>query len=200
MSKRYLFITLILFVITSNLYSNDTLNIPNKSVNISVSIETIEEPFSISIKYNDPDLLTPTSTYEDSLKIHDEQYKLTETTETAPFYININNGKINKDIEFKVTIIAGEFTGLDYTNKTIQTGIIPNISIYNNYEYSYENKLIDKSLVINKYIPKGVITDQHLGAFTIRWEASDTISSGTYTSTNIVTITSEFASKPSIVY
>jgi hypothetical protein len=199
MSKRYLFITLLLFVITSNIYSDNIFNIPAKSININVSIGTEEEPYSISIKYNDPDLVTTTSTYENTSRVLDEQYKLTETTETAPFYININNGKINNDIRFEVTIIAGEFTGLDFRNETVKTGVIPNISIYENYEYSYESNLLNNSLVINKYIPKGIITDQHMGAFTIKWTASDSISSGTYTSTNVITITSELASEPSTV-
>lgn len=195
MSVRSLIITLLLFFITPNIYSQTNVNLLNNKIIINVSNSVIEDPYYISIKYNDTDLTQNTS-IEDTISLNDENYKLTETTTTKPFYININQALIENDIRFEITIQAGEFIGLDYNNNINKSGITPFINTYGDYEYSFENNVFNNNINIIAYLSKGLVEAQHLAAFTFSWPAAQQISSGSYTSTNTIIIKSEISSIP----
>lgn len=190
MKKIYLLISLLFFTIAPNLYSNPNLKFVNNVIRINAENTFAESSYYISIKYDDTDL-TKLPTNFSKFTLNEENYKLTEATETRPFYINISDGILFNNLKFEITIQAGEFIGLDYNNQKRNTGVIPIISPYNDYATSNESNLFEDSLTITKYLQRGNVDAQHLGAFTIKWSDGVNLSAGSYTSTNTIIIKSE---------
>lgn len=190
MKVRYLFILLLFFIIAPNLYSNSNLNFVNNIIRINAENNIIESPYYISVKYDDTDLTKIPSDFS-KFTLNEENYKLTETTETRPFYINISDGILINNLKFEITIQAGEFIGVDYNDQKQNSGVIPTITPYNEYATSHVSNLFENSLTITKYIQRGKVDAQHIGAFTIKWSEEDGLSAGSYTSTNTIIIKSE---------
>jgi len=160
------------------------------TIYLGASVNAI--PYYISIKYNDTDLTGETPNI---LDVDDRLYKLTEASTTQPFYVNISAGKLATDTRFIIEISIGEFIGEDYKGDSIFTGIYPSVNQYENFNYSFEQDSIEKSITMDAYLPKGIIEAQHIGAFTFSWTDNNELSSGKYTSTNIIKITSEDGSE-----
>jgi len=63
------------------------------------------------------------------LKVSGEEYKLTKTATTQPFFVNYSSGICNKDHGFIIEIKLNEFIGEDYLDNKIYTAIYPNIEL-----------------------------------------------------------------------
>lgn len=163
----------------------------NSEVKIIVTIE--EEPYTVSIQYNDTDLSKSSGS---NLRVYGEEYKLTKAATTQPFYVNLSSGISDKNYEFIIEIKSREFLGEDYRGNKIYTDIYPTIEAFNNYHYSFKKDIISKSVIMKYYQPEGESNAKHIGAFTFSWEENTGLPAGTYTSTNIINITSENAVKP----
>jgi hypothetical protein len=198
MKGKLIYITLIFLLSNSFLYSESNINFPNNTITLSVDNLIQEEPYFISIKYNDTDLTEISSNSDDKFILDNENYKLTESSQTKPFYININGGLILNPVRFEITIESGEFLGTDYNNDVIKSGVLPSINTYNNYEYLYERDSLGNILKITSYIPQGIVEAQHIGAFTIQWQEGENLSSGNYTSTNTISVKSEADTLPTL--
>ena len=195
--KKVLITFLLICSISNSLIFSETITDDTKSLEYTIYLgaSVVSYPYSISFKYNNSDLSETTST---SLSVDDRSYKLTEASVTQPFYINISSGKIVEDTKFIISIETGEFIGEDYKEDPIYTEIYPTINQYGEFNYSFDENDAENIATMTYYQEKGLIVPKHIGAFTFEWPDNNYLSSGKYTSTNIITITSEKGSEPSI--
>ncbi|MGH4038632.1 MAG: hypothetical protein ACRQFF_12415 [Sphaerochaeta sp.] len=196
---KKIFIAILLFgsIFNYSIFPDDiteNANSLNYTIYIEASVNAI--PYYISIKYNDTDLSGDTPNI---LEVDDRLYKLTEESTTQPFYVNISAGKLATDTRFIIGISIGEFIGEDYKGDSIYTDIYPSVNQYENFNYSFEQDSIEKSIKMDAYLSKGIIEAQHIGAFTFSWTDNNELSSGKYTSTNTIKITSEEGSEPNVL-
>ncbi len=195
---KKIFIAILLFgsIFNYSIFPDDiteNTNSLNYTIYLGASVNAI--PYYISIKYNDTDLTGDTPNI---LDVDDRLYKLTEASTTQPFYVNISAGKLATDTRFIIGISIGEFIGEDYKGDSIFTGIYPSVNQYENFNYSFVQDSIEKSITMDAYLSEGIIEAQHIGAFTFSWTDNNELSSGKYTSTNIIKITSEEGSEPNV--
>lgn len=192
------FIILILSLNLINLTASPITVIPNSELDkseIQMVVDVLEVPYTISIQYDDTEL---TKTSESDFILLRSNYKLTEASETQPFYINLSSGISNENHEFIIEISLGEFIGKDYRDNKVYTSIYPSIQSYRDYHYSFKIDKIENKATMNYYQPEGAFDQKHIGAFTFYWEANEGLAAGTYTSTNIISITSENALAPQV--
>lgn len=193
--------TLIILILSLSFTSLTALPItviPNSELDkseIQMVVDVLETPYTISIQYDDTEL---TKSSGSDLRIFGSNYKLTEASETQPFYINLSSGISNENHEFIIEIMLGEFVGKDYLDDNVYTNIYPSIRSYRDYHYSFTTDKIEKKATMNYYQPEGAFDQKHIGAFTFYWEANEGLAAGTYSSTNIISITSENALAPQV--
>lgn len=191
MYKNKIIIFILTFFFSISLYSTpiavSTIT-PMENSKIEMIVVIPENPFSISILYDDTNLNKSTKSV---LRVFDNEYILSKAAKTHPFYINLSEGDSKLNYLFSIKIKLGEFIGKDYQYNEIKTAIYPNIEPYSDYHYSFEKDEIEKSATMTYYQQKGLSEAKHIGAFIFSWDNNDGLSAGTYTSSNTIFITAE---------